>query len=275
MAVSSPCRIAEDRRLLERYHRTGDPAVRDELVRRFLPLAEHLARRYGHAGGLHEDLVQVASIGLLNAIERFDPAHGTAFSSFATPTIIGEIKRYFRDKGWIVRVPRELQERALNVERIAETLFGELGRSPTLAQIADRAELSVEAVVEARTAASAHHGNSLDRPTSGQEPGDTLGDHIPVPENGFERVEAAADLAILLADLDVREREILHLRFQEDLTQRQIAERVGLSQMHVSRLISRAISRLREAADHPSPSILTTGSTRPAGVGSAHGWRGH
>jgi RNA polymerase sigma-B factor len=267
--VVSERRVSEDRQLLERYHRTGDPAVRDELVARFLPLAEHLARRYG-GGGPIEDVAQVASIGLLNAIERFDPARGTAFSSFATPTIIGEIKRYFRDKGWAVRVPRELQERSLIVEHLAQALAGELGRTPTLAEIGERAELPVESVLEARLAGSAHHGVSLELPVSDEEPGETLGDRLAMSEPGFARVEAAAGLASRLAELDERERRILQLRFEEDLTQRQIAKRVGISQMQVSRLLSRSIARLRDASDHSrardSPPAGQPGAKcRPAG----------
>jgi RNA polymerase sigma-B factor len=239
-------RIREDHRLFELYSETGDLAARDALVERFLPLAHHLARRYVHGSGDGEDLAQVASIGLLKAIERYDPGRGIAFSSFAVPTIAGELKRYFRDKGWAVRVPRSLQERALAVQQAADELEGELGRPPTIAQIADRIDASTEEVLEARIAAQAHFGVSFESPGGRDDEGDrTLADAIGTLDEGLEQVEAAAAIQSLVAVLDDRERQILTLRFQHDLTQREIASRVGLSQMHVSRLLAQAIARLR------------------------------
>ena len=161
----------EDRWLLVRYHRAGDPADRALLVERFLPLARQLARRYGRGDEPMDDLVQVASLGLLKAIDRFDPARETAFSSFAVPTILGELKRHFRDKGWCVRVPRDLQELAIKVDRVTEEMSRTLGRVPTPAEIAEQTGDSVERVLEAREASGAHHAVSLDRPRDDEADG--------------------------------------------------------------------------------------------------------
>jgi RNA polymerase sigma-B factor len=248
--TSTSDRLLEDRRLFERYRRTGDVAAREALVDRFLPLAKHLARRYGRDSWHAEDLVQVASLGLLKAIDRFDADRGIAFSSFATPTIVGELKRYFRDKSWTVRVPRELQELSLNVNRAADALEGELGRAPTAAQVADRVGVSVEHVLEARVAASARHGLSLERPGGDSDDEDaTLGDRLGVVDEDLSRAEDTVTVQRLMSSLAERERTILHLRFHEDLTQSEIAQRLGLSQMHVSRLIRQSITRLRAEAD--------------------------
>jgi RNA polymerase sigma-B factor len=242
--MSPRSRAYDDRRLFECY-REGDRAARDALVERFLPLAYHLARRYRGAGGHAEDLQQVASIGLLNAIDRYDPDRGIAFSSFAVPTIIGEIKRYFRDKGWAVRVPRELQERSLAVEQISDELERRLGRPPTVAQVAERMDTTVEHVLEARAAGSAHHGISLERPGSDDDEGRTLADALGFTDDGFRQAEDSVAFDGLLAELDERRRVVLHLRFQDDLTQAEIGELLGISQMHVSRLIRQAIEQLR------------------------------
>jgi len=244
--TTPPDRLSEDVRLFERYRRAGDIAARDALVERFLPLAKHLARRYGRDSYHAEDLFQVASLGLLKAIDRFDPDRGIAFSSYAVPTILGEIKRYFRDKGWAVRVPRELQERSMAVERLADDLERELGRTPTAVQIAQRMDASVEHVLEARVASWAHHGISLDRPSADDEEGRrTLADGLGFTDDGFRRAEDSVTFDRLLAGLEERERAVLHLRFREDLTQAEIGDRVGISQMHVSRLIRQAIDHLR------------------------------
>jgi RNA polymerase sigma-B factor len=239
--------------LFATYRTGGDPGARDALVEEFLPLARHLARRYGREHAQAEDLFQVASLGLLKAIDRFDPALGNAFSSFATPTILGEIKRYFRDRSWTVRVPRDLQERALAVTRAADELETELGRAPTAAEVAERTATSIEDVLEARVAATARHGLSLDRPARDEDdPGATIGARLGVHDPELARAEDAATLQRLLAPLDERERTILRLRFHEDLTQAEIAEQLGISQMHVSRLIRRSIDRMRVLAeDHP------------------------
>jgi len=239
-------RQADDQRLFELYQSQGDKAARDALVERYLPLAHYFARRYRNSAGHADDLKQVAAIGLLNAIERFDPTRGIAFSSFAVPTIMGEVKRYFRDKGWAVRMPRDLQERALRIERVAEELEGELARVPTIEQIAQRLDMSVEHVLEARLASRAHHGVSLDRPDGEDEDGPgALGRALGESDPALDRAEDTITFDRLLASLDERQRSILLLRFRADMTQREIAARVGLSQMQVSRVIRQALEQLQ------------------------------
>ena len=231
----------------------GDLAARDALVDEFLPLARHLAKRYGRESPQAEDLFQVASMGLLKAIDRFDPELGNAFTSFATPTILGEIKRYFRDKSWTVRVPRDLQERSLHVSRATDDLESELGRAPTASEVAERTGSSIEQVLEARVAASARHGLSLDHPDGGGD-GDNDGTSVAarfgVTDVALARAEDTATVERLMASLDERQRTILRLRFHEDLTQAEIGQQLGISQMHVSRLIRQSITRLRTIAEH-------------------------
>jgi RNA polymerase sigma-B factor len=239
----------EDRRLLERYHRYGDRAARDALAERFLPLARQLARRYQRGSEPLDDLIQVASLGLLKAIDRFDPDRDTAFSSFAVPTILGELKRHFRDRGWSVRVPRDLQEMAVRVDRVAEELGRQLGRAPTPAEIGENIGATTEQVLEAREAAGAYRAVSLDRPRDDDEEGDGMAETMGAEDPGFGLAEDAATVERLMAVLSDREREVLRLRFAEDLTQSEIGARVGVSQMHVSRLIRQALARLREAAE--------------------------
>jgi RNA polymerase sigma-B factor len=249
VAADRAHRAREDRRLLERLHRHGDQAAREQLVERFLPLARQLARRYQHGGEQLDDLVQVASLGLLKAIDRFDPARETAFSSFAVPTILGELKRHFRDKGWSVRVPRDLQELAVRVDRVTDELARELGRAPTLAEVAERTGSTSEQVLEAREAAAAYRAVSLDRPRDEDEDGDAgVGEAVGIEDPGFGVAEDAATVERLMRVLSMREREVLRLRFAEDLTQSEIGARVGVSQMHVSRLIRQAVAQLRAAA---------------------------
>ena len=244
-------RAREDRRLLERYHRHGDREARDALVERFLPLARQLARRYQRGSEPFDDLVQVASLGLLKAIDRFEPGRETAFSSFAVPTILGELKRHFRDRGWSVRVPRDLQEMSVRVERVTEELAGELGRAPTPAEIATHIGVTTEQVLEAREAAGAYRAISLDRPRDEDDESDGMGDSMGIEDPGFGLAEDAATVERLMSVLTEREREVLRLRFAEDLTQSEIGARVGVSQMHVSRLIRQAVARLREEVEHP------------------------
>jgi RNA polymerase sigma-B factor len=239
----------EDRRLLERYHCHGDRAAREALVDRFLPLARQLARRYQRGSEPLDDLVQVASLGLLKAIDRFEPSRDSAFSSFAVPTILGELKRHFRDRGWSVRVPRDLQELAVRVDRVADDMSRDLGRAPSPAEIAANIGVSTEQVLEAREAAGAYRAVSLDRPRDDDEEGDGMAEIMGVEEPGFRLVEAAATVERLMSVLSEREREVLRLRFEEDLTQSEIGARVGVSQMHVSRLIRQAVARLRDAAE--------------------------
>jgi RNA polymerase sigma-B factor len=241
-------RAREDRRLLERYHRHRDPAAREALVERFLPLARQLARRYQRGGEPLDDLIQVASLGLLKAIDRFEPNRPTAFSSFAVPTILGELKRHFRDRGWSVRVPRDLQELAVRVDRVTEDLALQLGRAPTPAEIASHIGTTTEQVLEAREAAGAYRAVSLDRPRDDEDEGEIV-DTMGVEDPGFGLAEDAATVERLMAVLSDREREVLRLRFAEDLTQAEIGARIGVSQMHVSRLIRQSIARLREEAE--------------------------
>jgi len=243
-------RIQEDLRLLERYHREDDKAARDALVERFLPLARQLARRYERQDEPLDDLLQVASMGLVKAIDRFDPSRGTAFSSFAVPTILGELKRYFRDVGWAVHVPRGMQERALEVNRAVSELSRTLSRSPTPAEIAEFTELALEEVLEAMEAATAYDSVSLEAPRSngdGNGDGDAgeVVDRLGGEDPGYELAEYSATIAPQLRALPERDRLVLQLRFVEDLTQSEIAERIGVSQMHVSRLIRKALEQVR------------------------------
>ncbi len=242
-------RTREDRRLLARYHRDGDQQAREALVERFLPLARQLARRYQRGSESLDDLVQVASLGLLKAIDRFEPDRPTAFSSFAVPTILGELKRHFRDKGWSVRVPRDLQELAVRVERETEELARQLGRAPTSAEVAEHMQIRVEQVLEAREAAGAYRAVSLDRSRDEDDEEGGLGESMGIEDPGFGHAEDVATIQRLVGVLSDREREVLRLRFAEDLTQSEIGARVGVSQMHVSRLIRQAVVRLREAAE--------------------------
>src|SRR4051812_15305345 len=236
----------EDAVRFARYRRTGDPAEREALVLRYLPLARHLAARYLH-GGERDDVMQVAALGLLRAIDRFDPERGLAFSTFAVPTILGEVKRYFRDQGWMVRVPREIQELSLRLDRAVEELTGVLGRTPTVEDLAAHCRVTAEQVVEARATTTAHHALSLDRPTANAEDTDAF-DQLGGEDPGFARVEDATQLRQLLDQIPPRERRILLLRFGHELKQREIAQLVGISQMHVSRVIARSLATLERAA---------------------------
>jgi RNA polymerase sigma-B factor len=244
-------REAEDLALLDRYHESGDLHARDELTERFLPLARELALRYRHTDEPLEDLTQVACLGLVKAVDRFQPDRGTRFMSYAVPTILGELKRHFRDKGWALHVPRDLQERALAVGRARETLSKKLGRSPSVKEVAAGLCCGVEDVLEASEAATAYDTASLQAPIgsrAGDEETALLGDTLGGEDQGYDFVELRGAVSDAWADLPAREREIVRLRFAEDLTQREIGERVGISQMHVSRLLRRALDRLQAAA---------------------------
>jgi RNA polymerase sigma-B factor len=222
---------------------------RDAMVVRHLPLARRLARRYARNPAMAEDLLQVAALGLIRAVDRFDPDRGVSFSSFAVPTILGEIKRHFRDTRWAVHLPRELQERAQRVMNANRELGAELGRPPSAGELAARLQLTLEQVVDALQAATARDAASLDRPrTAGDDADGTFGDTMGCVDPGFERVEKRVTAQSLMGRLDDREREILRLRFHEDLTQSEIGERVGCSQMHVSRLVRGALAKLSAAA---------------------------
>jgi RNA polymerase sigma-B factor len=238
-----------ERELLIRYHDCGDLAARDELVERCMPLARELARRYIYTDEPFDDLLQVASLALIKAIDRFDPDRGSKFASFAAPTILGELKRHFRDKGWSLRVPRDLQERALAVGREAEALSKRLGRSPKPREVARALGCSVEQVLEAQQAAASYEATSLDTPTTrDDDDAASLIDLLGGEDNAYELVEDRDEIASAWQTLPEMERSVLELRFVHDLTQREIGERIGHSQMHVSRLLRRALSRLEPEA---------------------------
>ena len=238
-----------ERALLIRYHRDGNLAARDELVERCMPLARELARRYIYTDEPFDDLLQVASLALIKAIDRFDPDRGSKFASFAAPTILGELKRHFRDKGWSLHVPRDLQERALAVGREAEALSKRLGRSPKPREVARALGCSVEQVLEAQQAAASYEATSLDTPTTrDDDDAASLIDLLGGEDSAYELVEDRDEIASAWQTLPEMERSVLELRFVHDLTQREIGERIGHSQMHVSRLLRRALSRLEPEA---------------------------
>jgi RNA polymerase sigma-B factor len=242
--------LAGEEDLLADYARTRDASAREELVRRFLPFARSLAMRYSGGVEPSDDLFQVASLGLVSALERYDPERGVPFAAFAGPTILGELRRHFRDRVWTLRVPRGLQESIRAVDGAIAKLSHELERSPTISEIARQVELSEADVLEALEASGARRMVSLDRPTAGAEPGDEapMAERIGADDPGFELVEDRAALDAGAVVLDETEREVLRLRFAEDLTQSKIAEQVGYSQMHVSRILRRALRKLRDAA---------------------------
>lgn len=241
---------ASDKALLRRYHEEGDLAAREQLIEQYLSLVRSLARRYAYRGEQLDDLVQIGCIGLIKAIDRFDPSRETAFSSYAVPTMLGELKRYFRDNGWAVHVPRGMQERVMQVDNALKDLSRRLGRSPSAAEVAAALGLETEQVLEAMEAASAYDAVSLEAYRFGDEgDGETYAESIGVEDERFEMVEYGAAIAPTLQALPARDRIVLHLRFVEDMTQAEIAERVGVSQMHVSRLIRRALDRLRTVAE--------------------------
>ena len=232
--------------LFARWQRRGDAGARDALVERFLPLARSLARRYDRSSEPFEDLLQVASLGLLKAIDRFDPARGHSFPSFAVPTILGEMRRYFRDCGWSVHVPRGDQERALRVRDAQETLANERGHAPTVNQLAEYLELDTEQVLDALQAIQAYESLSLDAPRPGAEDeGVSYGDSIGGEDERYELIELDATVVAALEHIPARERAMLHMRFVQDMTQTEIAARVGLSQMQISRLLRRSLDQLR------------------------------
>jgi RNA polymerase sigma-B factor len=234
----------EERLLFARLRAGGAAELRELAFRRFQPLAHSLAARYRRADEPLEDLEQVACIGLLNAIDRFDPDRGTAFSSFAVPTILGELRRHFRDRTWALRVPRHLQEMAVRIERVRDELTGSLGRQPTIAELASRLQTGEETILQALELNVARYAVSL----TTQRPS---GDEQELPgavDDGYARADDRTMLAPLLATLGARDAEIVLLRFREDLTQDAIAQQVGVSQMHVSRVLHRSLVRLRDAA---------------------------
>ena len=239
-----------ERELLVRYHRDGDVAARAELVERFIPLARDLALRYSYTDEPLDDLIQVACLGLIKAIDRFEPGRGSKFTSYAAPTILGELKRHFRDKGWALHVPRDLQERSLALGRETEALSKRLGRSPTIREVAMALGCSVEDALEAREAAASYEASSLNAPSArdDDESGSLL-DMLGSDDGSYDLVESRDAIAATWRELPELEQRVVELRFMHDLTQREIGERIGYSQMHVSRLLRRALGRLESAAE--------------------------
>lgn len=259
MAVSTatrPHRLvpgANDEQQLFARHQQGDMLAREELVRRFMPLARSLARRYDRSSEPFEDLLQVASLGLLKALDRFDPALGHPFASFAVPTILGEMRRHFRDAGWSVHVPRGSQERALKVRDAQERLANLRGRAPTVNELAEYLELDQEEVIDALQAIQAYESLSLDAPRPGAtDEATSYGDAMGEEDARYELVELDATVSAVLGRIPQRERQILRMRFVDDLTQTEIAARVGISQMQVSRLLRRSLDQLRALTDTKS-----------------------
>jgi RNA polymerase sigma-B factor len=236
-----------DKVLLRRYHEQGDVGAREQLIEQYMSLVRSLARRYSYRGEQLEDLVQIGAIGLIKAIDRFDVNRGVELTTYATPNIIGEIKRHFRDRGWSVRVPRGLQELNIQLSRLLEQLTVQHGRSPTISELAKAAGVTDEEVLEALESGRAYTSLSLSAGPSHDEDGelDPL-ESLGTEEHEFEVSEDRAVLEPGFRVLDERERKILHLRFYEGLTQSQIAQHVGISQMHVSRLIRRSLEKIRE-----------------------------
>ncbi len=248
-ANAPPVGLPESEERLLRRYQGGDIRAREELVHRFLPLTKRLAARYRHTGESQDDLEQVASMGLIKAIDRYDPDLGP-FVRYAVPNIMGELKRHFRDKGWGVRVPRSVQERFLRVNDAVDQLSGRLGRSPSPRDIAEHTGLSLEDVLEALEAATAYSPVTLDAPHPGDGDTDrTLGDNLGAEDPSYGFVDLGQALAPAFRALPAREQTILRLRFIDDLTQSEIAEQIGVSQMHVSRLLRRSLDRLSTAAE--------------------------
>lgn len=225
--------------------------ARDSLVHLHLPLVEHCARRFRNRGEPFEDLVQVGTIGLIKSVDRFDPERGVEFSTYATPTIIGEIKRYFRDKGWAIRVPRRLQELRMQIGSATAELTQSLGRSPTASELAERVGCSVEEIIEGIESSNAYSTLSLDATDDSDDGTSSMLDALGADDAGLEHVEIRESLKPLLDRLEPREKRILLLRFFKNQTQSQIAEEIGVSQMHVSRLLSRTLDQLRASLETP------------------------
>jgi RNA polymerase sigma-B factor len=236
----------------QEYRRTGDRALRDALFERMMPLAHQVALRYQASHEPLDDLIQVARLGLLKAIDRFDPERGVAFSSFAVPTMAGELKRHFRDTSWSVHLPRGLQERVLRAEEAERRLTSRTGRAPSIQELALEAGLTIEQTLEALQATSARESRSLDEPLGGRDDDGqsrTIATALGGSDDGYELVEDRAAIGAAMTCLTKRERLIVRLRFEEEMTQAQIAQRIGVSQMQVSRLLRRCLTKLRDVAE--------------------------
>lgn len=241
--------------LFRRVRRTGDVTARNQLIARFLPLARKLARRYHGSGEPFEDLMQVASVGLVKAVDRFDDRRGVAFTTYAVPTITGELKRYFRDSSWAVHVPRGTRDRALRVHSTIRQVSETTGEQPTTEELAQRLDLAEDEVVDALGALGAFDAVSLDGPTFGAADGDpkARSELIGTVDADFELAEERITLGAALQKLPARDRRVLHMRFVEDKTQSDIAAHIGVSQMQVSRILKRTLNRLRLSLDRPLP----------------------
>jgi RNA polymerase sigma-B factor len=253
-------RPGDDSSLLHRYHSAQDLAARDELVRNYLPLIRSLARRYSYTSEPLEDLCQVGAIALCKAIERYEPGHGSSFKAYAVPTIVGELRRHFRDTGWAVHIPRALQDRARTVGVAVTELTARLGRSPTIAEVAEATGLCREDVIEGLEVRMAYDTTPLDAPAQNED--DTrLNSRLGAEDEALEQVERTVLLERTMRSLPERERVLLHMRFAEDLSQSEIAKRVGVSQMHVSRLLRRAVAQMQAvaAADEARFGAFTAG----------------
>jgi RNA polymerase sigma-B factor len=255
MTTSTASRDKEGLELFRRWRDEHDRSAREALVHRHLSLARKIARRYGHTREPFDDLFQVASLGLIKAIDRFDPERGLVFSSFAVPTILGEIKRHFRDKGWSVHVPRGLQELALKVQDAEIKLSSRAQRSPSVHEIAQYLELEVEDVLEALEVLATHHAASLDAPVGASQDDDPITrlDTLGAEDEGYDFVDTSSSLDWAVGQLAVADRRVLALRYGAEMTQHQIAERIGVSQMQVSRILRRITNQLRATMDMEAP----------------------
>lgn len=244
------CLPSDEGSLFRRWKLHGDRDAHESLIREYTPLSRSLARRYGRSSEPFDDLFQVAQLGLLKALDRYDPARGFSFKAFAVPTILGEMRRYFRDSGWAVHVPRGAQERALQVREAQQLLSEEHGRAPSVAQLSQYLELDTEQVLDGLRALAGYGTLSLDAPRRGDEDdGGSYAESVGEEDRRFELIELGLSVGSALEQLSPRDRELLRLRFVEDLTQTQIAERVGVSQMQVSRLLRRSLDELRRLTE--------------------------
>jgi RNA polymerase sigma-B factor len=252
--------------LLHRLRRTGDPRALQTLVKQFLPLARKLARRYHGGGEPLEDLVQVANVGLIKALQRYDSERGVSFSTYAVPTITGELKRYFRDNAWAVHVPRGMRERAVRVNAAIRSLSEKTGRTPTDRELAKHLKIEEQEVLDARTAYGAFDAASLDAPVT-QEDGDSgpRGETLGTMDRGYELADARVTIGRALRRLPPQYQHVLHMRFVEDRTQSDIARRIGVSQMQVSRILRRTLERLRVTAERQT---APAGFTAESAVGT-------
>lgn len=245
------CLASDEPSLFRKWKTDGDRLARESLIREYTPLSRSLARRYGRSSEPFDDLFQVAQLGLLKAIDRYDPDRGFPFKAFAVPTILGEMRRYFRDSGWSVHVPRGAQERALQVREAQQQLSEDCGHAPSVSQLSQYLEIGGEEVLDGLRALAGYGTLSLDAPRRGGEEDESgsYAESVGEEDRRFELIELGLSVGSALEQITPREREILHLRFVEDLTQTQIAERIGVSQMQVSRLLRRCLDQLRELTE--------------------------